>query len=85
MEGVLKDLLAAQDKDTLQPLKEAAEQVKGKYWFVVVCTQPWSLSSIPEYPRRVCTIPYYTIPIHYYLRCQPDGAAIIARTRSTPA
>ena len=30
-EGVLKDLLAAQDKDTLQLLKEAAEQVKGEY------------------------------------------------------
>ena len=37
-EGVLKDLLAAQDKDTLQLLKEAAEQVKGEYWFVVVRT-----------------------------------------------
>ena len=38
MEGVLKDLLAAQDKGTLQLLKEAAEQDKGDYWFVVVCT-----------------------------------------------
>ena len=30
-EGVLKDLLASQDKDTLQLLKEAAEQNKGEY------------------------------------------------------
>ena len=38
MEGVLKDLLAAQDKDTLQLLKEAAEQDKGEYWFSIVRT-----------------------------------------------
>ena len=38
-EGVLKDLLAAQDKDTLQLLKEAAEQNKGEYWFSVVHTR----------------------------------------------
>ena len=30
-EGVLKDLLASQDKDTLQLLKEVAEQNKGEY------------------------------------------------------
>ena len=30
-EGVLKDLLASQDKDMLQLLKEAAEQNKGEY------------------------------------------------------
>ena len=40
MEGVLKELLAAQDKDTLQLLKEAAEQAKGEYWFSIVRTQP---------------------------------------------
>ena len=84
MEGVLKDLLAAQDKDTLQLLKEAAEQVKDEYWFVVVRTRPWSLSSVPKYPRWVRTILYYTIPIHYYLRCRPDGAAIIARNKKYP-
>ena len=39
-EGVLKDLLAAQDKDTLQLLQEAAEQDKGECWFSIVCTQP---------------------------------------------
>ena len=31
MEGVLKDLLASQDKDTLQLLKEVAEQNRGEY------------------------------------------------------
>ena len=31
MEGVLKDLLASQDKDMQQLLKEAAEQNKGEY------------------------------------------------------
>ena len=40
MEGVLKDLLAAQDKDTLQLLKEAAEQDKGECQFSIVRTQP---------------------------------------------
>ena len=39
-EGVLQDLLAAQDKDTLQLLKEAAEQDKGEYWSSIVRTQP---------------------------------------------
>ena len=37
-EGVLKDLLAVQDKDTLQHLKEVAEQDKGEYWLSVVHT-----------------------------------------------
>ena len=40
MEGVLKDLLATLDKDTLQLLQEVAEQDKGKCWFSMVCTQP---------------------------------------------
>ena len=31
MEGFFKDLLASQDKDTLQLLKEVAEQNKGEY------------------------------------------------------
>ena len=31
MEGVLKDLLASQDKDMLQLLKEVAEENKGEY------------------------------------------------------
>ena len=30
-EGVLKDLLASQDKDMLQLLKEVAEQNEGEY------------------------------------------------------
>ena len=85
MEGVLKDLLAAQDKDTLQLLKEAAEQDKGEYWFSIVRTRPWNLSSIPEYPGWVRTQTYYTISIHYHLRYRPDGAAVIARIRSTPS
>ena len=85
MEGVLKDLLAAQDKDMLQLLKEAAEQDKGEYWFSIVRTRPWSLLSVSKYPGRVRTRTYYTIPIHYHLRCLPDGAAIIARIRSTPS
>ena len=38
MERVLKDLLAAQDKDTLQLLKEVAEQDKGECRFSIVCT-----------------------------------------------
>ena len=38
MKGVLKDLLAAQDKDTLQLLKEAAEQDKGECKSSIVCT-----------------------------------------------
>ena len=37
-EGVLKDLLASQDKDTLQLLKEAAEQSEGEYSFLIVHT-----------------------------------------------
>ena len=39
-EGVLKDLLASQDKDTLQLLKEAAEQSEGVYSFLIVRTRP---------------------------------------------
>ena len=49
-EGVLKDLLASQDKDTLQLLKEAVEQSEGEYSFPLVRTRPWTLLSIPGYP-----------------------------------
>ena len=37
-ERVLKDLLASQDKDTLQLLKEAAEQSEDEYSFPIVRT-----------------------------------------------
>ena len=49
-EGVLKDPLASQDKDTLQLLKEAVEQSEGEYSFPIVHTRPWTPLSIPGYP-----------------------------------